>query len=228
VSSGSCSDGVKNGSETDVDCGGTCGACPIDSACAQSSDCKNAKCVMGLCTACPLDTNLLFNGDAESAAPGAVAPGWQFVGGFSVQSYDSGNLASTDPGPTMRGKNYFAGGVAGLSSGTATLDLSACSKLASVQPLKLKASAYLGGFGAQDDNLTVQLIPHGAVASPLSVLGPVSAADRNNLSGLLLKQATVTLPPGTCCVDVRMSATKRSGYSNDGYADNLTAMVSLN
>ena len=161
-----CADGIKNGTETDVDCGGSCGACPIDSACAQSSDCKNAQCVMGLCTACPLDKNLLVNGDAETNAPGAVASGWRFTNGFSVQSYDSGNLASTDPGPADRGKNYFSGGLNAQSVGSTTLDLSACSKLASVQTIKFKASGWLGGFADQNDNFTVQFYARGAGSWP--------------------------------------------------------------
>ena len=43
-------DGVKNGSETDVDCGGSSGiACGYNLICAVDSDCKSAECNSGLC-----------------------------------------------------------------------------------------------------------------------------------------------------------------------------------
>jgi hypothetical protein len=38
-----CTDGVKNGNEGDVDCGGQC-ACPAGSLCARPSDCLTAAC----------------------------------------------------------------------------------------------------------------------------------------------------------------------------------------
>jgi hypothetical protein len=47
-----CSDGVKNGTETDVDCGGgTCPACSNGKACQVSSDCQSVDCVSGVCSA---------------------------------------------------------------------------------------------------------------------------------------------------------------------------------
>jgi hypothetical protein len=39
-----CSDGVKNGLESDVDCGGTCQRCPIGSSCNDRGDCESALC----------------------------------------------------------------------------------------------------------------------------------------------------------------------------------------
>ena len=44
-----CSDGVKDGNETDVDCGGSCVACPNGKDCLVNSDCQNASCVSGIC-----------------------------------------------------------------------------------------------------------------------------------------------------------------------------------
>jgi hypothetical protein len=40
----SCSDGVRNGDETDVDCGGSCGACAVDRACTVAADCVSRMC----------------------------------------------------------------------------------------------------------------------------------------------------------------------------------------
>lgn len=56
-----CSDGVKNGSETDIDCGGpACPRCGAGRFCARNSDCSTARCGLGngqgvLCTACEID-----------------------------------------------------------------------------------------------------------------------------------------------------------------------------
>jgi hypothetical protein len=45
-----CNDGVKNGNETDVDCGGgMCNACVDDKACVKPTDCANGSCFGGHC-----------------------------------------------------------------------------------------------------------------------------------------------------------------------------------
>ncbi len=48
----SCSDGVRNGDETDVDCGGSCSPCDDKLACALTKDCKSMKCENGACISC--------------------------------------------------------------------------------------------------------------------------------------------------------------------------------
>ncbi|WP_281316694.1 lamin tail domain-containing protein [Polyangium sp. y55x31] len=46
----SCADGVKNGSETDVDCGGAgCPGCGVGESCLASADCKSGLCAASLC-----------------------------------------------------------------------------------------------------------------------------------------------------------------------------------
>lgn len=47
----SCFDRVRNGDESDVDCGGSCGPCVGGSACVQASDCDARACDGGLCRA---------------------------------------------------------------------------------------------------------------------------------------------------------------------------------
>lgn len=226
--SASCTDGQKNGSETDVDCGGSCGRCALDAACQQNGDCVNGQCVMGLCSACPLDTNLLYNGDAESDAPGSAAPGWSFGPELVVDSYGGGNLAATDPGPAARGQNFFYGGLGAQSSATAMVDLARCAKLIERQAVTLKVAGYLGGYASQDDNMVVRFgIKQGASVTSQVVLGPVLAADRQDASGLLLRENSAILPKGACGLEVVMTATRTAGLSNDAYADNITATVSL-
>ena len=45
-----CGDGVQNADESDVDCGGACGAnCPTGGVCAENSDCASSDCESGVC-----------------------------------------------------------------------------------------------------------------------------------------------------------------------------------
>ncbi|MDP3153580.1 MAG: Ig-like domain-containing protein [Archangium sp.] len=47
----SCTDGQRNGEESDVDCGGpTCGGCGAGLACIAAADCTSGRCVGGFCT----------------------------------------------------------------------------------------------------------------------------------------------------------------------------------
>jgi len=51
IVSSSCDDQIRNGAETDVDCGGgSCGACPLGAVCVVESDCASGVCNGGRCT----------------------------------------------------------------------------------------------------------------------------------------------------------------------------------
>jgi hypothetical protein len=47
----SCSDGILNGSESDVDCGGACAPCAPTKACAAAGDCTSLVCTLHVCQA---------------------------------------------------------------------------------------------------------------------------------------------------------------------------------
>ena len=49
VATGTCTDGIRNGSETDVDCGGTCTPCANGKMCASNADCQSGLCSKGIC-----------------------------------------------------------------------------------------------------------------------------------------------------------------------------------
>jgi hypothetical protein len=51
VSTASCSDGVRNGTESDVDCGGSCQKCTDGRTCGNNADCQSANCSSGVCRA---------------------------------------------------------------------------------------------------------------------------------------------------------------------------------
>jgi hypothetical protein len=61
-----CSDGIHNGSESDVDCGGTCPRCATGRSCGSRNDCASARCgTDGTCLACTA------SGDCGSDVNGA-------------------------------------------------------------------------------------------------------------------------------------------------------------
>jgi hypothetical protein len=49
---GSCTDGKRNGKESDVDCGGKCPACAIGQRCKSRDDCATALCANNRCQPC--------------------------------------------------------------------------------------------------------------------------------------------------------------------------------
>src|SRR5437868_720460 len=57
-----CDDGIGNGDETDVDCGGSCPACATGSACTGGADCASLVCAAGRCAAAACD-DTRKNGD---------------------------------------------------------------------------------------------------------------------------------------------------------------------
>jgi len=65
----SCSDGIKNGAETDVDCGGSCAnKCTPSKMCTVNADCTTNRCSGGVCI-CP-DPQLIVNGACVSPTSG--------------------------------------------------------------------------------------------------------------------------------------------------------------
>jgi hypothetical protein len=69
-----CTDGARNGSETDVDCGGGCPRCRIGLGCVTRNDCANALCTSGTCRTCSVDTDC--GGNAQEPCFCAQVPGF--------------------------------------------------------------------------------------------------------------------------------------------------------
>jgi uncharacterized repeat protein (TIGR01451 family) len=90
-----CSDGIKNQTETDVDCGGsTCGKCANGKACLAAADCTSATCTAGVCSAPPGgETQLTIT---NAVAGGAVqTPASYAIDGNDTTRYaNDGNLAT--------------------------------------------------------------------------------------------------------------------------------------
>lgn len=69
----SCSDGVKNGSESGKDCGGSCSPCPDGSGCQVGPDCESKVCVGGSCIAAACDDKVK-NADESDVDCGGSCP----------------------------------------------------------------------------------------------------------------------------------------------------------
>jgi hypothetical protein len=70
----SCSDGNLNGTETDVDCGGSCAGCADGEVCDGGSDCASGVCTGNVCQG-PTCTDGAQNGDETDIDCGGSCPG---------------------------------------------------------------------------------------------------------------------------------------------------------
>jgi uncharacterized protein (TIGR03437 family) len=179
--------------------------------------------------------NLILNGDAEasvasaSCSPPASIPGWITDGQASICKYGTGGPPdASSPGPSDRGNNYFFGGasVRAVLSQSVNVSTWAPQIDSGTQPYIL--SGWLGGWQDQNDNALVRANFRNVSNVILSsaVIGPVTAADRNNVTGLLLRAATGALPMGTRSIEVVLEMTRVSGSANDAYADSLSLVLS--
>ncbi len=193
------------------------------------------------------NTNVVVNGDAE-AGPGAplnnttgmVVPNWTTTAGnFSVVQYSSdpsmipGVPRFTDPGPSTRGVNFFAGGQDGhpagtfISSGDQILDISNAASLIDTGMIPFTLSGYLGGYFDQRDNATfTAFFDNGATMLGSSIIGPVTLADRMGVTGLFLRSANGLIPAGTRQIDFQIFINGIDGNQSDGYLDNLSFIAS--
>lgn len=184
-----------------------------------------------------LGNNLIVNADAEAAPAvngdqdlATDVPGWSRSGQFDVERYRDDQLAANAPGPQNRGRNYFSGGPStSLSTGYQDIDVSSAMSLIDSGTVLYNASAWLGGFGSQDDNavLAIQFKNWSGSVLGSAQLGPVLAADRNNQNSLLQRQQSGLVPSGTRQIHVVLTMTRKDGSYNDGYADNLSLVLGV-
>jgi hypothetical protein len=180
--------------------------------------------------------NLIVNGDAEANVGSddetiVVKPiGWTTSGQFGVFKY-GGIFGFPDrrvPGPPNRGRNFFTGGDAAVSSATQIVDVRRASSAIDAGTVHFTLSAWLGGYDGQDDYATVSAAFLDTHARELGHvrLGPVTPADRHALTGLVQRFATGKLPPQTRAVRVVLTAKRVVGTSNDGYIDDVSFLLS--
>ena len=184
--------------------------------------------------------NLLANPGAETDVGSTDAScggdldvtGWApETGTFSAIQYGTGAFPSAAESAEIGGgSNLFTGGCPTTPESTAeqTASVTDASPEIAAGQVIATFTGCLGGFETQDDQAKVEVFFLGEGGSDLGsagadlVIGPVTAADRGNLTALLLRSAQTGVPVGTRSVLTRITLTRFAGSSNDGYADNLS------
>ena len=177
-------------------------------------------------------TNLIANGDAEAGAGASdesvvSVPGWTVSGNFTAVQYGaaSGFPSLTDPGPSNRGANFFAGGPNNASSSASQLiSVASAARQIDSGAVTFALAGFLGGFQDQGDNAVLSVtFKNGDLVLGTAQIGPVTAADRGNATGLLARSTSDAVPVGTRQLLVTLQMTRAPIFSyNDGYADNLS------
>jgi hypothetical protein len=180
-------------------------------------------------------SNLITNGDAEvgSGSPGGFVvsvPNWTTSGNFTVVEYTAGGgfPTTTDPGPGDRGTNFFAGGPSNSSSSASqSIDVTDGASAIDTGDVLFAVSGYLGGFASQHDNaiLTAYFLNTSNLNLGTAFIGPVTNSDRGDLTGLLFRTTSGTIPIGTRTIKLDLNMTRLEGSYNDGYADNLSLVL---
>ncbi len=180
--------------------------------------------------------NLVRNGDAEASAGspnGAFVgvPDWQTSGQLmtTIPYNAPGGFPSvlTDTVPTNHGDNFFAGGNSIGAGGTQVIDLSQLAAGIDAGGTSYDFYADLGGYLTQGDSATVEADFLDGTGHLLTqaILGPVTAADRGNLTGLLHRDTTGPVPVNTRMVELFVNMNATNGPFNDGYIDNISLVI---
>jgi hypothetical protein len=180
-------------------------------------------------------SNVIVNGDAEASAGGngfvSTPPsGWinsASPDGINTVFYGapSGYPLVTDPGPADRGLNFFGGTTSNpFATLTQTLDISNVSASIDAGLVSYIFSGFLGGFATQADYafFSVAFLDGASGTISTATLGPVTNADRGNLTGLLERSSAGFIPVGTRELLFTLTSQRFEGTANDGYADNLS------
>jgi hypothetical protein len=179
--------------------------------------------------------NLVVNGNAEANRGSddetvVVRPSdWKTSGQFGVFQY-GGIFGFPDrnvPGPPDRGRNFFTGGDAAISTATQTIDVAPIAATIDAGRVRYVLSAWLGGYDAQSDDATVDAFFLGGPSHALGSarLGPVTSADRGERTSLVARSHAGTVPAGTRAVRIVLTAKRIVGTSNDGYIDDVALVL---
>ncbi|WP_345630159.1 NHL domain-containing protein [Rugosimonospora acidiphila] len=142
-----------------------------------------------------------------------------YAGKDGSRLFWGGTTPSTAPNPAPPG---FTTQVQGITT-TATQSIDVSSLNAGGQPYKL--AGLLGGYSTQNDFAMLTATFQGADGNPLGTdrLGPVTAAERANVTGLFPTWRYGTVPAGTTKVLITLELTAIStGADNNGIADDLS------
>ena len=170
--------------------------------------------------------NLIQNpgGEADQGAndSSTVVPpqGWATTGTFTSVKYGAPDFLTTAfAGQIGGGTNFMSGGKnAPVSTATQTIDVSGASTEIDAGGVQAKLSAYLGGYTSQKDAGMADATFLSATDSQLGTarVGPVTPADRQSKTTLVLRSTTASVPKGTTKIKVVLTSTRADGTYNDG------------
>ena len=190
-------------------------------------------------SATPLGSNIIVNGNAEASAGTpdftSIAPplGWSVTSNFSATQYAAGapdDLNTASSSSVGGGVNYFSGGRTNASSSASqTINVSDLAGFIDAGSLTYNFSALVGGYFTQNDNMviTARFLDASNASLGSAILGPVLAAARGNISGLLPGSTSGAVFVGTRSIDITMVSTRTAGDYNDGYADNVSLVFEV-
>ncbi len=180
----------------------------------------------------PATPNLVANGDAESSSASptcsglTIIPGWTSDGNVSVCSYAAGSgfPTLTSPGPPSRGNNFFSGGFAPTSVLTQVINVSTQASQVDTGAQPFVLSAFMGGAGGENDNVTISVTFLNAMGSAIgsATLPAVMAGDRGGVTGLISRDVSGLVPAGTRSVSILAEFRRISGVTNDAFLDNVS------
>jgi hypothetical protein len=178
----SCTDGIKNGDETAVDCGGaSCSPCPTASQCTDGSDCASAHCVDDVCREPACDDGIR-NGDEGDIDCGGTSDCPVCVERCVCASSAALMPLGCDPVP---GRALGISGLPALSDDGSIVAFDLCDEDSHCQPFRWTAST-----GAR----ALPVPGGGAVIAGLSGDGSLLLASPQVVLGT---EATLYAPDGT-------------------------------
>lgn len=195
-------------------------------------------------------TNLNDAGDSNDRRPTdwTSSPAWQTAPsaqsyGLSTYTYGLGGYpATTDLRPTPGsggtpatppGSRLFYGGnptAANPTTVTATqtrpISPSCLTQVAAGRGF-YRLSGWIGGYLTQTDRCQVNLdwLNNSGVSVGTAQIGPVTAAQRNNLNRLLFRCTSGAIPVSATQALITLRFTRDTGTSNDGYLDLLSLEI---
>lgn len=180
----------------------------------------------GAQAAASFGSNLIVNGNAEAGTSGWT--GFDQTDLFQSVAYGNNWVKLTEPGPVDRGAKLFAGQSSAYSAGFQLLDVSGLSASFAGGQAAFNLTGYLGGWTNQGDNaqLYVSFLDAGNQEIGAALLGPVTPADRGNQTGLLFRASSGLVPVNTTQIQFSLSMERLNSSDNDGYADNLSFVLS--
>ena len=178
--------------------------------------------------------NLIKNGGAD-AGPGAKdastisasMPGWKRTPGFTAVTYAAGGgfPDAAIAGPIGGKANFFAGGPnAATSSATQVVNVTRFKAPIDAGQRVATLNAFLGGYAGHGDSMSVTATFLSETGKKLGVLkiGPVTLAEREEVTALIQKSASKPVPKKTRSIQVKLAAKRAVPSYNDGYADNVS------